>query len=573
MIWFANLDPSNLRLNIDITQISRGSSKEEITNAVYSCCFGDIKKFKNILTSIEKNEDKERCVNLCSSIWHEQRHFLDLVLSNYGGYIFREYFTCYINTGNILSELLELKEDLIFPLDVYTDPVRLKLINKSTKSSKVKKIAEDLQEREKAIMKDRVKIQNLEVGAYAVFELIGFVFQLASVEIIAGHQYNLPFNNFIDKNNYSKEKYKWITIFDEILNFVPSTDINKKYQLKHIGFLPLILYPVLLSRSWRNDIFDDKKRKKFLSPASRLSLIFQYIKKYKYKFQSLEFQEIWNETNIMAQHLFGRTIIEEVEADLFFQKQMKKKLSKFKENSLFIDILSEYITLKTNIVQILRSTPEIIFNPDDYTNKILHKIRPIPVLYTPTAKDNNVLSSMGWKSLCALYEKVDKNTVNTYNFTSIPKKWKVNNLIGFKNIDKWEKIFLLYNPIAKLMIKGRNHNSVLGAEFLTVEQIIQQEINIIFEPEFEYPTNLVTTANYFYSMQNIDESICDMCGKKLTRPSGYLVSPWIFQKIQYYVLLGGNTETMYLKQAKDWSAWLVCDMCYNKLRNQCMLLT
>lgn len=566
MIWFANLDPSNLRLNLDLTQIAKGSSGKEIAIAISNCCFGNITEFNNSLLSIDGKEDKEKCVNLCSLIWHEQRHFLDLVLSNYGGYIFREYFTCYINIESVINELIELKEDLIFPLDVYNDEVRLKILNKSTNSTHIKIVAEDLQKRENAIMKDRLPIYDVEMGSYAILELIGFVFQLSAVENIAGIDYHLSFNEFINKNDPEGLKYKWVTNFSEILNY-PISDINEMYQVEHIGMMPIIFYPALLTRSWKNDISDNKKGESFLSANSRISLILEYIIDNKEKFQSIVFEDIWAETNIMSKYLFGRTIVEEIEMDLFFQNQMLKNFSNI--NPLLKDIMSQYIDLKIDLLSILKSNPEQIFHPDKYVNKTLTKVRPIPIFYTPSAIDNNKLSLMGWESLHAIKEIKDEKIINIYNLTSIPKIWENQNILGFKELYSWKKIFLVYTAIAKLMIKGRNHKSIMGAELLTAEQIILESgVNIVYEPEFKYPTDLVMKASYLYDIQDVKDAICDMCGEKQEKPSGYIVSPWIFQKMNYYILIGGDTDEMRLKQAKDWSPWLICDSCYNELKNK-----
>ena len=107
MIWFASLDPSNFSLNLNTTHIHDNPiDKHYGVSSIHNCLFGELEQFKQNLNKVSGKEKRIEYAYLASTIWHEQRHFVDLVLLNHGNYIFREFLTCYLNTPIILRDIL-----------------------------------------------------------------------------------------------------------------------------------------------------------------------------------------------------------------------------------------------------------------------------------------------------------------------------------------------------------------------------------------------------------------------------------------------------------------------------------
>jgi hypothetical protein len=62
---------------------------------------------------------------VASSLWHEKRHFLDLVLTNYGAALFRQAAEIQFDLFGALREQRATSRDLLIPVGFYLDEVRL----------------------------------------------------------------------------------------------------------------------------------------------------------------------------------------------------------------------------------------------------------------------------------------------------------------------------------------------------------------------------------------------------------------------------------------------------------------
>jgi hypothetical protein len=94
------LDPATLTLN---TQAFHPSMGEELLT-VLEAGIRQPESCKNLLATISTKGRRGLYANIISSIWHEKRHFLDFILTNYGAFRVRQFFQVYFNLNLVLEE-------------------------------------------------------------------------------------------------------------------------------------------------------------------------------------------------------------------------------------------------------------------------------------------------------------------------------------------------------------------------------------------------------------------------------------------------------------------------------------
>lgn len=78
--------------------------------------------------SIKDDWVKTRCATVATAVWHEKRHFLDFILTNYGAFRVRQFFMLYCNIYPVLK-FAEDTGELLVPLQSYTDSAFCKHMN------------------------------------------------------------------------------------------------------------------------------------------------------------------------------------------------------------------------------------------------------------------------------------------------------------------------------------------------------------------------------------------------------------------------------------------------------------
>lgn len=568
MIWLASLDPANFSMNLDLSGIFGDMDDiDPMVSLLLNCAVGDNRYFLEQLNLIKEDSVKADCVYLASIIWHEQRHFLDLLLTNYGGYLFRQFETCYINTPGIISYILHKKQgkSITFPLSLYLDDVRKSISGEENLSDDICKVINDLILREKAIASERQIIGDFKgVGGYAQIESLGTIFQTAAVENLTPY-----FASTIRKRMLASDpkgqKYNWPLRFADSLK-LPLVK-REEGELYHVGMLPMLYYACLNTRTNNKDISDAKKyslpNDKFLLPTDRFTIILEYLSNKESNFWKIGFDEAWEKMNKIAALLFGRSIVDEIKVNIQFQEDNLDRIRNIDEQ--VFEFSSNYLDIRKKLCRILQDEPHKILHPDYYCRETLGRIIPIPVLtFSQGIQDDNMSSS--WERLHGVTFQYDGYQPVEMSWTAVPRNWDSSNLISFPITLNWKGMVTALTPLAKAMLKGRNHRTMIGPEFLTMESEFNQiDVKINYESDFEYPSKLVFPAKPYYDIRSKTSAICDTCGTNLKKPNGYVLSPWVFRQNEqvssiHLAALGGGMEAE-IKQFTDWSPWLLCQNC------------
>src|SRR5262249_24447918 len=131
-----------------------------------------------------------RAIAIASSLWHEKRHFLDLALTNYGAFRFRQFFEI---AANLPALRRAVEEDgasrIVVPIDVYADQVRRRR-HGLPENPKLQELGRAIQSRKKMILDDRKLIPSrfgpLELGGEAQLEALAYLHQAAKAQKLFG---------------------------------------------------------------------------------------------------------------------------------------------------------------------------------------------------------------------------------------------------------------------------------------------------------------------------------------------------------------------------------------------------
>lgn len=582
MIMVAALDPASFSLWFDPFwfQKSPATPGDELTlQAIELCLEGNLSALLDLLQTIKDEEIRDRCIHHSSLIWHEQRHFVDLLLTNYGAFRFRQFFQLYVNIFPILVELLADADHsaIFFPFHLYADEKQRRIHQIPAISEAVKTLANEIKNRRRVldIETGTVPEVGLQVGGESQLEALGYLFQFGAVQHLFNHKSFMKMAHYHDPFD---KKYTWFRYFVRPFGAVLTEQAGTtRADFKHVG---PILYATLAMRAWGQEPPNDPMGLVINTSLGRLFKYIEYFGKRPNLLAGMNrLTDVWETLNEIALELFGRSITEEIRIDL---QQSQAYLTQLSERGIPVflrNVYAQYHMLRTALVEILESNPEALLDIPNYSRTILPLVRPIPIRMFPGGLDVEQLPKMG---LRPLVEYETPQDVLDQIFTvplrhqwcwfAIPDEWKGKGL-SFPNLDDWTNIAQIFAPLAKLFLNGRNHRAAFGPELFLAEKLIKEISNLdvkFFDPIFKSPTDRLMSAKYYYTIKGGDITGCDLCDQKLQKPNGHILSPWIFHASEHgteylaKVYGGGGFGSMQANQ--DWSLWLVCDSCLDSLK-------
>src|SRR3954447_11582302 len=116
MIPILQFDPATLTLWYDTQLLASARSSREVGLALHYALDGREDWLKCLIRQQTDPWTRTRCATVASAVWHEKRHFLDFVLTNYGAMRVRQFFQCYINTRAFLGKVAD-SGPVLLPLD------------------------------------------------------------------------------------------------------------------------------------------------------------------------------------------------------------------------------------------------------------------------------------------------------------------------------------------------------------------------------------------------------------------------------------------------------------------------
>ena len=111
---------------------------------------------------------KTRSATVASAVWHEKRHFLDFILTNYGAFRIRQFLLLYYHLP-IVRKFASDSKSLLLPLESYLDETFCEINEVPQPTSDIMKIAKDIATRKEMLLDDR-RILDSRFGSHEVGE-------------------------------------------------------------------------------------------------------------------------------------------------------------------------------------------------------------------------------------------------------------------------------------------------------------------------------------------------------------------------------------------------------------------
>ncbi|HEV2803595.1 MAG TPA: hypothetical protein VGW57_01570 [Chthoniobacterales bacterium] len=571
MIPVVQLDPATLCLWYDPELVSRVKGGEAVARAVHAAQFGDLTEVIDFISTIGDERSAIRAVNLVSSVWHEHRHFLDLILTNYGAFRLRLYTSIYGNIDPILAEIAHGDKTLVCPLDVYADPVRRRVLGVTLPSANIQLIAENLRSRKEWLREDNAPMQTpfgmAAAGGEAQLEALAFFCQLAGVQEVFGPEISEAVQKDLPEIQRRNLRYRWAEIAAQTFGLLPTVSRSGKVFRDFTVLSPLLVASLMCRK------YGQKQSVSGTSgfPFARFATLCSELGKRPLNFGELSLSEAWEIINATAKQLWDRTVLEEAEED--FAKE-REWVARFNEQVVGEDVANtvrDVHTLRSKLLEILHADPGAIIDPKQFVKDLLFRLRPIPII----ASKSGQLGSPegGWERVLGYRDPEGKENGSQWWWAAAPEKWNPDEeVFALRERRSWLTVASDYAPLAKLILNGRAHRTMLGPEILSIEMRMKHSgINIRFDPVFAFPEE-PNDIESFFELTGQDAAVCDFCRDTVPRSEGYLVSPWIFRyserNADLCVRAFGGGQQGQLKYWRDWSPWVFCRNCQAQFISQ-----
>jgi hypothetical protein len=564
-----SLDPASLALWTNLSAMGRAPAAP-LFSLIVNIASGDKPtELQEIICEVKDEKLKARLINLASCVWHEKRHFLDLILTNYGAFRIRQFFHVYANVFSVLAEHRRAQEHLLCPIYAYADPVRASTLSLSPAMEKTNELARELLWVNDWIDNDRMLIQGkggqFVVGGESMLEALAVLFQSgAAIEVFGfdGHLWQSDLAAPIGRNS----KYFSFFRIGQQLGICPFEEVGEFNLINASALVPL-LYASLLARGWKQEQTRVASGSSG-APGNRVAAIIPELRKREeLRGPKASATTIWLLVNDIAKHLFGRSAIEELNEDYKFEEQLCERFRRSMTPPEVTNAFLDFHELRGKLINVLKTTPEQILEIESFTHSLLPKLQPIEVTAQPDGINGEVP-----KAYAAVFSYKDpqhQQPEGKWWWAVAPEDYGLYNHVYALNWNKWFPVIRELAPLAKLIMHGRRQRTMLPCELICIENMLRADgYQIRIDPMFDAVVD-VENSDSFFHLNMVDQAVCDFCKEPINRPAGYLLSPWLFRANQLIAeatirAFGGGVHGQ-LRFWKDWSPWFVCDICRRKL--------
>ena len=573
MIPVLQLDPATLTLWCDTTLIASGPNGKALANLVKKAVLGAptvVEDFRTIDDSVTKG----RAANLISCVWHEKRHFIDLLLSNYGAFRIREYFKLYMNIPHLLHEAIKGEHSLVFPLDVACDPFRMKLLGVDTVGKNLKRQANNFRQHKRMLTDDRRVLEfpsvgAIETGGEALLEAFAYLTQITVLQELVGYDAAAIAQNDMQASDPDiqrlDQKYRWVLVAARGAGLLPHSKISDGIEELKPDILSAIMLAALACRKWGQEQANGSHMSGY-----RLVELFEKLKGRGVEFQHVTPDVLWEEVNKAAKKLWGRTVVEEIDVDYDHEEKFVESFRNagYDVSDVARVCLEDYHHLRGRLITLLKEEPESFVSVNSFVHKILPLANPVPIFAYPSGKEIPLKDE--WKNVLGVSDTDSNGNTVGWSWAITPKDHNAiqDYHLAVTRPDCWLSLTKELTPVAKLMMNGFSHRTMLGPELIIDEQkLADSGCKYVIDPLFRLPPDF-NNAEFFWRITRLAEAYCDLCRSIIHKGGGFVHSPWIWrasaknEEIATELLGGGKIG--HHRFFREWAAWLICEECETK---------
>ena len=582
MIPVTQVDPASLALWVNYEVLGRSPNFQYYRPVIEGAAGGDLKAVAAVLQRIPTRRTRIRALHIASMIWHEQRHFLDLTVTNYGARHFRSNFTVALNVFPLVADQAEVAgSELLLPIE------RCRALPESLRPSNLAPSllaqADDIRKRRASLRVDTVTMPTpkgpVRIGGESVLEALGFLHQHWSVALLTTTQASLDVLRDAPERLQRNMTYEWPALLADFLGMAPTDELA--------GY-PLIPGARLLSAMMLAALYEaylDTNRSAVGVTGRLAVLIDQTRGGLARELYASPFADCWSAVSAICRSEWGRTPEDELEADIEYEGRLSARLQQRKStmpNDVGADFFLQYHSNRIRALQEIRTDVSFL----DPTAGPELRALPIPVYATPNARPDMVLppghfSLFGRGAAGAAPSQQPETLPLTWAFA--PESWPpTGTLIGFRPDKSWTEMLRLHIPAAKLMLNGLRHRTMLGPELASARAALERFIDVKIDPNWDYSPVEETALDQCLFLAEVQTLACDVCGKPVSMENGFLVSPTELRSDPASIraaerayarrISSGSAEERAEMAAimveLDWSHWVVCEVCVDQLRPQ-----
>lgn len=297
-------------------------------------------------------------------------------------------------------------------------------------------------------------------------------------------------------------------------------------------------------------------------PVDRFLALYKFFRDKKMNFKSMNIYQTYLITNWSVKQLFGRDILETLVADYEREEKNLDIISrKMGSSKPGIQAFSEFHDLRGRMLSEFKNDPLLYVDPSRFVLELSDKIKPRIIILSPDGSTQPPVQ--GHSPIFEDDLEWHNNERIRWWWASCESDWtKVDNLFSLCKREEWLEIFKFWGPFIKLMSDGRKGNNWFGPELMMAEEVLKQSgINIIFDPLFEYPTEISQESLKHWYIGSDKTVFCDLTGDEIPVEDSYIISGLSIRlKEKYYRFFSSHfikTNIHELQFKKDLSVWVI----------------
>jgi hypothetical protein len=558
MINILSLDPSTLSVWYEPRWLRNHPNAEYIMPSIEAALLG------HPLPDVPPGDMLIDTAYFTSSVWHENRHYIDLLLTNYGSSRLWQFFSIYLNSAALMDRIHRSGGRIGFPLDIYQDTFRLALLGLAPDAD-IERLAADITKRAAYFNFDETSLPGgVAVGGQAQFEALAYYFQGQAISHTYGSDCMDNIHHKVNRSKESKFRYLWPAFLANHLK-LPAKLKNSAQQIVEFDFvaLPSILLATLASRTKWHDAYTSL-------PSGRLLSFLQYSEKHPDALVCQNWAQAWQRVNEICVELFGCTVSEELSAD---HKSRVKHFEKHQQGGTFDDVINcmkQILDIRERLLQLLDQNPEVLLDPEASTLGTLRHTHPLPIVYEPGGVDE---PPPGFRQIFGFSEGTNRWT---WGLVPSPDVWPPSDaVLAMPQLNPWAHMIDTFAPLAKLALRGLRHRTAVGPELNLVLSTLKYGCGVdpIIETPFDEPPDAVLSVPALAQAighPGLVLNSCEICKRNGEFVDGKMITAWnrVARAARYGFFDGSSIRVhpdLVFAIQRDWSPIFACNECYDSM--------
>jgi hypothetical protein len=563
MLTTAYFDHFSFGLCINVSAAARLSLPEQLLTLAAGTSTEDLFRSVRYIARLDDDERVSGALFL-SNIWHENRHFSDLMLTNFGAYRVRLNFQSMYAAPAVLTEA-RLEGKLVIPVTAYADEIRLQSLGvEFPYPLALKAMAENLVRQFSFFESDKLNVHDRTLNSSSCYEALAYISQMAATEFYFGKEMACSVRRRLAQVGVPVI-YSWLARFGRGLGLVESHGSGTEEPAIKAHLAAPLLFAALCGRAGSLS----GEREGCMLPAHRLAALVAHIQQEGWTFHGMDGAAAWEAVDKAHSRLWGVRCIEEMLLDQQRNHELLQIFSAYGgKGQTLVKAFSEYVALRERMLRDFQDNPHHFVDPSVYPFKLLPHLHPMICLQNERGQFYPVPD--GWERIWSGALPGSDAEQTGYIPAHFSRWWwciarssqkKGSRSYGLSH-PAWYEVMSFWSPAAKFILAGRNASDCLGPELRLIENAFRRSIqNLIMDPSVCQPPKIDHVAIY-RAMFGREPAICDFSGEWIFEDNSLFVSPWTLHSNEHNLnfvlqLYGSDNPLGPALLHKDWSMWLV----------------